>query len=98
MGRAHRLNLLLQLTQELVGRAELGPEIIAANSSADAARGVALLLTVRLLLGIRVATLCLLLLLGVRVPVLVVAALLLRWVLILLRVRVPASRLCNYAV
>lgn len=84
VSRADRLDLFLQLTQELISRAELGPKVVPANGCAT--RRVALLLPVRLLLSIGVAIL------------IITAVLRLYGILILLRVRVAAARLGNHAV
>ena len=73
MRRPHGLNLLLQLTKQRVGRAQLGPKVIPGRRVCGTARRVLVLLTilaVRLLsalLGVRVAGL-LSALAGVGVP------------------------------
>lgn len=87
MSRADRLDLLLQLAQQRVGRAELGPKVITARRAATAAAtSISLLLPIRLLLCIRVAV------------VVVTALLRLSRILLLLRVRVAAARLGDHAV
>jgi hypothetical protein len=49
VGRSDRLNLLLQLRKQRIGRAELGPKVLALRSGAAAAHGILLLLAILLL-------------------------------------------------